>query len=130
MPVNFQAFNDNAFSVTSLTAAINQIPEGQALPTLLDSLFEEEGITTTSVLIEREGNELALVPASERGTPRVVTHASKRDLVPFATLHLATIASIRADEFQNIRAFGSENTLQTLQSLVAKRLHKMRQPKF
>lgn len=127
MPVSFEAFNDHAFSVTSLTAAINQPPEGQAVPTLLDSLFEEEGITTTSVLIEREGNELALVPASERGAPTDVTLASKRDLIPFATLHLATVAAIKADEFQNIRAFGTENTAQTLQSLVAKRLQKMRQ---
>ena len=59
MPLTLDIFNDDAFGVASLTAAINNPPEGQYVPTLLDSLFEEEGITTTSVMIERDGDALA-----------------------------------------------------------------------
>ena len=66
MPLTLDIFNNDAFGVASLTAAINNPPEGQYVPTLLDSLFEEEGITTTSVMIERDGDALALVPATER----------------------------------------------------------------
>lgn len=127
MGLTLDVFNNDAFSVNTLTNSINNPPEGQSIPTLLDSLFEEEGVTTTAIMIEREGNELALVPASERGAPSEVTIASKRDMIPFSTLHLSTVAAIKADEFQNIRSFGTDNELQTLQALVTTRLQKMRQ---
>ena len=127
MPLTLDIFNDDAFGVASLTAAINNPPEGQYVPTLLDSLFEEEGITTTSVMIERDGDALALVPASERGAPGDVTVGSKRDMIPFSTLHLATTGAIKADEVQGVRAFGSESQTQTVQNLVTQRLLKMRQ---
>lgn len=127
MPLTLDIFNEDAFGVASLTAAINNPPEGQYVPTLLDSLFEEEGITTTSVMIERDGDALALVPASERGAPGDVTVGSKRDMIPFSTLHLATTGAIKADEVQGVRAFGSESQTQTVQNLVTQRLLKMRQ---
>ena len=127
MPLTLDIFNDDAFGVASLTAAINNPPEGQYVPTLLDSLFEEEGITTTSVMIERDGDALALVPASERGAPGDVTVGSKRDMIPFSTLHLATTGAIKADEVQGVRAFGSESQTQAVQNLVTQRLLKMRQ---
>ena len=64
MPLTLDIFNDDAFGVASLTAAINNPPEGQYVPNLLDSLFEEEGITTTSVMIER-----ALPGSATNSTP-------------------------------------------------------------
>lgn len=127
MGLNLDVFNADAFSVRTLTNSINNPPEGQSVPTFLDALFNEEGITTTAVMIEREGNELALVPTSERGSPGNVTVADKRDMIPFSTLHLSAIAAIKADEFQNIRSFGSDNELQELETLVKKRMQKMRE---
>lgn len=119
-------FNGDAFGAVSLTNAINTSPEGQRVPTLLDSLFEEEGVSTTSVFIERENDSLALVPAGERGAPAAVTTGAQRDAVPFKTLHLATRSTIRADEVQGVRAFGSESELETVMELVGKRLLKQR----
>lgn len=119
-------FANDAFSVAGMTAAINTVPEGQKVPTLLDGLFEEEGITTTAVFIERENDSLTLVPAAERGAVSNVTTGSNRDKVPFQTIHLPTKAVIRADEVQGIRAFGSESELESVQELVNKRLLKMR----
>jgi len=118
-------FKGDAFGVISLTAAINQTPEGQRSPDALDMLFEEEGITTTAVFIERDNDGLALVPAAERGAPADVTTGSQRDKIPFQTIHLPTRAVIRADEVQGIRAFGSETELEGVQTLVDKRLMKM-----
>lgn len=126
MPVTLDIFNDDAFGVASLTAAINNPPEGQAAPSLLDSLFDEEGISTTAVMIERDGDSLALVPARERGAPGDVTNGSKRDMVPFSTLHLPTIGAVKADEVQGVRAFGEESEVETVQNLVNKRFGKMR----
>lgn len=119
-------FNSDAFNAVSLTNAINTSTEGQRVPTLLDSLFEEEGVSTTAVFIERENDGLALVPTASRGAPGEVVTSGTRSVIPFNTLHLPTSATIRADEVQNIRAFGSETELETVMGLVGKRLIKMR----
>src|SRR5690606_8379116 len=83
-------FNDDAFSVQSLTKSINEVQEGQAVPTLLDPLFDEESVTTTAVSIERENDTLALVPNQPRGARGQVIVGSKRNMIPFNTLHLPT----------------------------------------
>lgn len=119
-------FGDEAFGVASLTASINEHPEGQAAPSLLDELFDEEGIMTTAVEIEKDGDTLALVPARERGEPGDVTTGSKRVMVPFNTLHLPTQGAVRADEVLGVRQFGTTSEMETVVDLVNKRFQKMR----
>ena len=118
-------FEDDAFSVSSLTAAIN---EQIYLPGRISSLglFREEGISTLTVQIEKDGDTLALVPAGERGTSGLVVGATKRMLIPFNTVHLPERFTIKADEIQGIRAFGSLTELQAVQDVVNKRLGKAR----
>jgi hypothetical protein len=118
-------FDDEAFSVSSLTAAIN---EQEYLPGRISSLglFQEEGITTLTVQIEKDGDTLALVPAGERGSSGLVVGASKRTLIPFNTVHLPQRFTIKADEIQGIRAFGTRNELQAVQDVVNARLLKAR----
>lgn len=118
-------FNDDAFSLSSLTAAINDAP---FVPNRIASLalFDEEGITTTVVQIERDGDTLALVPAGVRGAPANVVTGDKRSMLPFNTVHLPQRAAIKADEIQNLRAFGSESELEAIQTVVNRRLGKMR----
>jgi len=119
-------FNDDAFGVQSLTKAINTMPEGTHVPNLLDPLFTEEGVTTTTISIEMENGELFLVPDQPRGAPGQVVVGDKRTLIPFNALHLPVTGSVNADEVQNVRAFGSENEVQTVAAIVNKRLQKMR----
>ena len=118
-------FEDDAFSVSSLTAAIN---EQEYLPGRISShgLFREEGITTLTVQIEKDGDTLALVPAGERGTSGLVIAGTKRQMIPFNTVHLPERFTIKADEIQGIRAFGSRTELQSVQDVVNKRLAKAR----
>ncbi|WP_369173597.1 major capsid protein, partial [Burkholderia pseudomallei] len=47
-------------------------------------------------------------------------------LIPFNTVHLPQRAVIKADEIQNLRAFGDDSELETVQRYVDKRLAKMR----
>jgi uncharacterized protein YaaQ len=68
-------FEDDAFSVSSLTAAINEQPYQPGRLSSL-GLFQEEGITTLTVQIEKDGDTLALVPAGERGTSGLIVGAS------------------------------------------------------
>lgn len=119
-------FNDDAFGVSQLTAAINDAEEGRAVPGIIDDLFDEEGINTTVAWIEREGDTLSLVPSAPRGSVGDETGKDKRSAVPVSTFHLPTIGGINADEVQNVRSFGSETELQTVEALVNKQLAKMR----
>jgi hypothetical protein len=84
------------FQVSSLTAAIN---EQEYLPGRISSLglFREEGITTLTVQIEKDGDTLALVPAGERGTSGGWWH---EHLIPFNTVHLPERFTIKADEIR------------------------------
>jgi hypothetical protein len=118
-------FDDEAFTVTSLTAALNDQPY---LPGRISAsgLFREEGITTLTVQIEKDGDTLALVPAGERGGSGLVVAASKRTLIPFNTVHLPERFTIKADEIQGIRAFGTRTELQAVQDVVNTRLAKAR----
>lgn len=118
-------FEDDAFGVAALTAAIN---EQEYVPGRLAALglFQEEGVTTLTVQIEKDGEKLALVPAGERGTSGLVVGGSKRILVPFNTVHLPQRFAIKADEIQGIRAFGTQTELQAVQDVVNKRLGKAR----
>ena len=118
-------FDDEAFSVSALTAAINEQPYQPGRIGSL-GLFREEGITTLTVQIEKDGDTLALVPSGERGTSGLVVGASKRLLIPFNTVHLPERFTIKADEIQGIRAFGTRTELQAVQDVVNSRLAKAR----
>ncbi len=118
-------FDDEAFSVATLTAAINEQPY---LPGRISGLglFQEEGIATLTVQIEKDGDTLALVPAGERGSSGFVVTGTKRRMIPFNTVHLPERFTIRADEIQGIRAFGSRTELQAVQDVINTRLAKAR----
>jgi len=114
-------FNDDAFNVTALTDAIN---DTQYIPSRLGELgwFQESGIATTTFGIERRGSSLNLVANTPRGAPPPVTHGQKGRLIPFSLTHLPQQATISADEVQNVRAFGTETEVETIQNLVNQRL--------
>lgn len=117
-------FDSDVFAMTSLTAAINEV---EYTPNQIGSLglFEPEGVSTTSVLIEKFGETLGLVENKSRGAPGQVIGGDKRQGITFTTAHLPTTATILADEVQNVRQFGTEDQLQAVQTVVNRRLSKM-----
>jgi hypothetical protein len=123
--LSMNVFDSNAFGLVELTKAINQPTEGQAAPDMLDTLFQEEGVTSPAVFIERAYDALALVPAAERGGPSAITTRDRPDVIPFTTLHLPTRGTVRADEVLGLRAFGTTEQ-ETLLNLVNQHLGKMR----
>lgn len=118
-------FEDEAFSVTNLLAVINEehVVPGQIAAA---GLFEEEGSTTVTQQIEKDGNTLQLVAAKPRGGVAQVVTGSKRTMIPFNTVHLPETFTIHADEIQGIRAFGSRTELQSAEAVVAARVRKCR----
>ena len=119
-------FKDDAFSLTSLTLAINQLPyQPRRLGAL--GLFSAEGITTTTAVIEYQQGNLALLPTVPRGGPATKARAAKRNVKSFAVPHIPLEDTILPEDVQNVRAFGSENVLEGVAAVVNNRLAAMRQ---
>ncbi len=123
MPM-LDVFNGNAFSVVSLTDAINKVP---FIPGKIGQLglFTESGITTTTVMIEERQGSLNLIETTARGALAVQNNVNKRKARSFVVPHIAMEDTILADEIQNIRSFGSENQLESIQQVVQFRLAEM-----
>ena len=117
----FDIFNNDAFSVSQLTQTIIDIPR---VPTRLGDrgLFREYGINTPTMMIERKGESLSLVPTAPRGGVRQTIGSTNRKLIPVATVHLPQGGSILADEVYGVRAFGSETEVESMQNLIRTKL--------
>lgn len=118
--VAMNIFDSDAFSMVSLTQAIEKIPY---TPDFLGSLgiFESVPVRTVTVAIEKREQELAIIQTSERGAPLEEQTVPKRDIRDFRTVRIAKGDTVQAAEIQNIRAFGSESEMQTVQAEMAYR---------
>lgn len=124
MPM-LDVFRTCAFNVASLTDSILKAPYKPGRIGAL-GLFRERGITTTTVVVEEKNGRLSLIPTSPRGGPASSIGSEKRTARSFVVPHLERDSMIMADEVQNVRAFGSENAQEAVQSLVAERLADLR----
>jgi len=122
----FDIFNNDAFSVSQLTQTIVDLPR---VPTMLGDMgiFREYGITTPTMMIERTGSKLNLVPAAPRGGVGNTLQRNNRKLIPISTNHLPQQDTILADVVYGVRAFGSETEVQAMQTVVRQRLDLMKQ---
>lgn len=110
-------FGSDAFSLTSLAAAVQKLPYR---PTRLGpgglNLFDEKPIATTSIAIEEVDGQLSMIQTSARGSAGDLIGDTKRKVRSFSAQHLRRNAKVMADEVQGVRVFGSEDTLKTLES--------------
>lgn len=113
-------FNSNAFSVTRLTQAINEL---KFVPGRIGELglFETESTDVTTISVEKKGDILALVPPTPRGGPGNTLDKEKRDLRPLIVPHFELNDAIYAEEVQGVRQFGQEQALETVVQKVAQR---------
>src|SRR5918996_6230111 len=108
-------FSSSAFSMVALTDAINKMPYVPGRMGQL-GLFREQGVSTTSVMIEEREGSLNLVETTARGAPAVQNTTNKRKARSLVVPHIALEDTILADEVQNVRAFGSESMLEGVQA--------------
>lgn len=124
--MQLDVFNSDAFSLHSLTATFIKTPH-QPMRLGELRLFQEAGVRTTSIDVESMDGRLSLIQTSPRGGVAVdPLGGNPRKLRTFRAYHFERDAKVYADEVQNIRAFGSESELQSVQSLVAERLGELR----
>jgi hypothetical protein len=88
-------------------------------------LFREQGVATTSVMIEEKEGSLNLVETTARGAPAIQNTHNKRKARSLVVPHIALEDTILADEVQNVRAFGSESLLEGVQAVVNQRMTEM-----
>jgi Phage major capsid protein E len=117
-------FNDDAFSLVSMTAAVEKMP---TVPTFLGSLgiFESEGVETNIASIEQVGQTLQLIKTSQRGTAPGMGTTDKRSMRNFNIPRIAKSDQVFAAEIQGIRAFGTESELETVVQKVAQKQAKL-----
>jgi hypothetical protein len=113
-----------AYSVTSLTLALNRIPY---VPGRIGSmgLFTPRRLTTVSTVIEIKSGRLAFVPSTPRGAPPTLDVQDRRELIPFLVPHFPLNDALYADEIQGIRAFGTEDQLEAISTKVNEKLESM-----
>lgn len=114
-------FKQDAFSILSLTDAINKLPfiPGRA-GKVID--WSESGVPTTSIAIEEVNGVLQLVNPSPRGGPGASVPKQKRVARSLSVPHYQVDDAIYAEEVQGVRAFGQENQTQTVFARVTERM--------
>lgn len=99
--------SDNSkFGVQALTTAVNKIDPGASQIREL-GIFEPEYLTTTYADIEFQDGKVHLVASKERGTAGQAVESPKRTVRTVKIPHLPIHDVIRADDVQNLRAFGT-----------------------
>lgn len=99
--------SDNSkFGVQALTTAVNKIDPGASQIREL-GIFEPEYLTTTYADIEFQDGKVSLVASKERGTAGQAVDSPKRKIHTVKIPHLPIHDVIRADDVQNLRAFGT-----------------------
>lgn len=107
--------NGDAFSFTTLTAAINKVEqEPFKLGQILN--IEEKGINTLTATVEETEGKIRVIKSTPRGGNGVKAQSTKRKVRSFAVPHYVEEDSILATEVQGRRQFGSTSLLETVEA--------------
>jgi len=114
-----------AFSMASLTAAINLIPNRYGRLEELN-LFPPKPVRTRQVIVEERAGVLNLLPTQPPGAPGTVNLRGKRKVRSFIVPHIPHDDVVLPEEVQGLRAFGSETELESIAGVLALHLETMR----
>lgn len=117
--------NDKHFGVVPMTEAINRLPENHS--TIGDlGLFKKDYKATTYIRVTVKDGKLSLIDPVPRGTPGMPVADTDVKAENFDMLHLPKDDVVRADDVQNLKAFGTENKAQSVAAAVNDKLEAMR----
>lgn len=110
-------FNSSLFTLTSLTAAINNLPY---TPTRIAELgyFGELGVGTLDIWIEEQDGVVRLLDVKPRGAPGQPVDLRRRRGRSFRVPHIPQKGAVLADEVNFVREFGTEGANRTIQSVI------------
>lgn len=117
--------NDPAFNVASLTKAINILPNKYGRLNQL-GLMPVQGVATRAISVEEQNGVLTLLPTKPVGAPGTAGKAGKRKVRSFIVPHIPHDDIVLASDVQGVRAFGSQDQMQTVVTEVNNKLQAMR----
>lgn len=118
-------FENDAFSVISLTGSLTKIPHVPGRAGELAFAGVGQGVNTYSVAIEQREENLTLIPTSARGGP------SPQEQFDGSTLRSIYIPQIKLEDtipvgmVQGVRVFGTQDELIGAQAVVDRQMRKM-----
>ena len=118
-------FNNDAFKMVALTAAINKVDHVPGRAGELAFAGVGRGVSTTSVAVEQRGETLSLISSAARGSNPAQINGPARVIESISVPFFPLDAVIRADEIQNVRAFGSDNSLEGAMQVVSDRINSL-----
>ncbi len=118
-------FEHDAFNLVSLTKAINILPNNYGRIRELN-LMPGKGVRTRTILVEEKNGILNLLPTMPPGSPGTVGSSGKRKVRSFVIPHIPHEDVILPEDYEGVRAFGTENQFQTLASIVNDKLQTMK----
>lgn len=116
---------DNAFNLISLSEAINIIPNTYGR-IRTSGLFRDKPVRSRTIMIEKKNNTLNLLQTMPPGSPGQKNKMGLRNARPFIIPHIPFDDVILPEEYDGLRAFGSESQLETLASIMNDHLENMR----
>ena len=125
--MHMDIFNNDAFSLQSMTAAVEKIPFVPGFLGTLGIFGAGEGVSTDTVTIERRDMILSPIMTSQRGTEPPMGSTQKAKLRSFSIPRVAKADQVFAREIANLRAFGTESDLATAAALIQQKQTKLRQ---
>lgn len=113
------------FSVANLSAAVNKLP---AIPGKVGAmgLFDEKGVTSTSVVIDEREGRLVLIPNTSRNDDPAPIKGGQRKRRTFETLHLPLSRPLLPGQLQGIAAFGQEDAVVPQATVINDNLQEMK----
>ena len=118
-------FQNPGFSMASLTAAINLLPNRYGRLEQLD-IFPARPVRTRQIIVEEYAGRLNLLPTRAPGSPGTVGERGQRHLRSFVIPHIPHDDVVLPEEVQGIRAFGSETEMEAVSGVMARHLETMR----
>jgi hypothetical protein len=118
-------FESSAFDMSSLTAAINLLPNSYGKLESL-KLFPQKSVRTRNISVEEQNGVLSLLPTQIPGGSATVGVRGKRKMRSFTIPHIPHDDVVLPEEVQGIRAFGSETELQAMANVITDHLQSMR----
>lgn len=118
-------FLNPAFSMASLTSAINILPNRYGRLEQL-GLFPPKPVRTRQIVVEEYAGRLNLLQTKPPGSPGTVGERGKRKLRSFIIPHIPHDDVVLPEEVQGIRAFGSETEMEAVAGVMARHLETMR----
>jgi hypothetical protein len=124
MPI-LNPFETDAFSLVSLTRSINILPNNYGRVHEMN-LMPGRGVRTRSVVMEEKNGVLNLLPTMPPGSPGTQARHGKRKVRSFTIPHIPHDDVILPQEYEGVRAFGSESEMDTVARIVNDHLQNMR----